>query len=272
MPKNLVYQTKKKGKNVAGKAKRTKLLRTNLQDGGTCDWVPEDETTLIPKVITQDGVYKASDEPGDIYGYSEVTVQGIGTTVMGDLGTITIYKNGTYYANTAYLPSQLGQTGDGATDSKNKVGPFYGYKTVIVNVTSSSSGSSDDSSGSNASNSVVGKNKDGNMVKVSIDENGVFMETPIAISIEVTTKPRFLVYKTGDTLNFNGIKVTASAGPLPYTSDKYPNGIIGESDLTFPVKRATGGGGSKMTVPVKWKRPEDNKELSTSFEITVNDP
>lgn len=52
-------------------------LKTNLSSGGTCLWVPEDETQLGTKHITEDGTYKASDD--GLYGYSEVTVSGIGT-------------------------------------------------------------------------------------------------------------------------------------------------------------------------------------------------
>lgn len=52
-------------------------LKINLVSGGTCLWVPEDETELTTKTITENGTYKASDD--GYYGYSEVTVSGIGT-------------------------------------------------------------------------------------------------------------------------------------------------------------------------------------------------
>lgn len=51
-------------------------LKTNLVGGGTCLWVPEDEISLTTKHITENGTYRASDE--GYYGYSEVTVNGIG--------------------------------------------------------------------------------------------------------------------------------------------------------------------------------------------------
>lgn len=266
MPKNLVYQTKKKGKNVAGKAKRTKLLRTNLQDGGTCDWVPEDETQLITKVITQDGTYNASDEAGDIYGYSEVTVQGIGSQIMGDLGMITISKNGTYYAANAYTKEELGENLTSSDDTK--IGPFYGYKTVIVNVSGSSSGSGSDSGGSSggtASNKgVVGKDASGNYVQITLDENGVLVTERLATEIRVTSNPKFMVYRNGDTINYKGIRVTAYEGSNVYK-------VLEQSDLTLAVKKASGGDGSKQTIPVRWARDGDGILLETSFEITVND-
>lgn len=52
-------------------------LKTNLVSGGICLWVPEDEATLGTKIITENGTYKAIDD--GYYGYSEVTVSGIGT-------------------------------------------------------------------------------------------------------------------------------------------------------------------------------------------------
>ena len=57
-------------------------LKTNLVSSGTCLWVPEDEVQLTTKTITQNGTYKASDD--GYYGYSEVTVSGIGTATGTD--------------------------------------------------------------------------------------------------------------------------------------------------------------------------------------------
>ncbi len=52
-------------------------LRVNNVGGGTSDWVPEDETQLTTKHISENGTYTASDD--GYYGYSEVTVNGIGS-------------------------------------------------------------------------------------------------------------------------------------------------------------------------------------------------
>jgi len=57
-------------------------LKTNLVGGGTCLWVPEDETVLGTKNITENGTYKAVDD--GYYGYSEVTVSGIGAVTGKD--------------------------------------------------------------------------------------------------------------------------------------------------------------------------------------------
>ena len=75
-------------------------LRTPLVGGGTCRWVPEDEVTLGRKTIRENGTYLAYDD--GLYGYSQVTVRGIGTatgklprgkTITGDGGDYTITTN-----------------------------------------------------------------------------------------------------------------------------------------------------------------------------------
>lgn len=62
-------------------------LKTNLVGGGTCLWVPEDEMTLGTKSINENGTYLASDD--GLYGYSQVTVNGIGSAT-GTIGSGTI--------------------------------------------------------------------------------------------------------------------------------------------------------------------------------------
>ena len=72
MSKNIVIQEGGLGKQLTADK-----LKTNLVSGGTCLWVPEDGTRLGTKYITENGTYRANDE--GLYGYSEVTVSGIGT-------------------------------------------------------------------------------------------------------------------------------------------------------------------------------------------------
>lgn len=59
-----------------GKQLTVDKLQTNKVGGGTCNWVPEDDARLTTKSISEDGTYTASDE--GYYGYSQVTVHGIG--------------------------------------------------------------------------------------------------------------------------------------------------------------------------------------------------
>ena len=72
MSKNIVIQ-----EGGTGKQFTADKLKTNLVGGGTCLWVPEDETTLGTKNINENGTYNASDD--GYYGYSAVTVNGVGT-------------------------------------------------------------------------------------------------------------------------------------------------------------------------------------------------
>lgn len=55
-----------------------KKIRINNIGSGYSYWVPEDETRLGTKSINKNGTYKASKD--DLYGYSQVTVSGIGST------------------------------------------------------------------------------------------------------------------------------------------------------------------------------------------------
>lgn len=65
-----------------GKQLTVDKLRTNKVGGGTCNWIPDDEARLTTKSISEDGTYNASDE--GYYGYSQVTVHGIGRVTGKD--------------------------------------------------------------------------------------------------------------------------------------------------------------------------------------------
>lgn len=80
MSKNIVIQ-----EGGIGKQLTVDKLKTNLVGGGTCLWVPEDGTQLGTKYISENGTYRASDD--GYYGYSEVTVNGIGTVSGKDPDT-----------------------------------------------------------------------------------------------------------------------------------------------------------------------------------------
>ena len=71
-------------------------LKTNVVGGGTMLWVPEEDVQLTTKTITEDGTYKAVDD--GYYGYSEVTVNGIGKATGidadGDEATVSVNSGG----------------------------------------------------------------------------------------------------------------------------------------------------------------------------------
>lgn len=77
MSENIIIQ-----EGGVGKQLTVDKLRTNKVGGGTCNWVPEDEVRLTTKSISEDGTYNASDE--GYYGYSQVTVHGIGRVTGKD--------------------------------------------------------------------------------------------------------------------------------------------------------------------------------------------
>ena len=121
MSKNIIIQ-----EGGVSKQLTADKLKTNLVGGGTCLWVPEDEMRLGTKHISEDGTYKASDD--GYYGYSEVTVSGIGTatgkdpdgsgddakaTVDPETGEIVITK--LPYSISVVTPPTVTQYNDGAT-------------------------------------------------------------------------------------------------------------------------------------------------------------
>lgn len=69
---------------AAKRFNNVKKIQTHNVNGGTDYWVPEDDVKLGTKHITKNGTYKASEEENEDgtnkgwYGYSQVTVSGIG--------------------------------------------------------------------------------------------------------------------------------------------------------------------------------------------------
>lgn len=60
----------------------TRLLKTNLQGGGTCLWVPEDEVNLESKYVDHSGTYRAGVD--NCYGYSQITVTNVDVEIKQD--------------------------------------------------------------------------------------------------------------------------------------------------------------------------------------------
>lgn len=59
-----------------------RLIKTNLQGGGTCLWVPKDEANLESKYVDHSGTYPASAD--NCYGYSQITVGGVDVEITQD--------------------------------------------------------------------------------------------------------------------------------------------------------------------------------------------
>ena len=109
-------------------------LKTNLVGGGTCLWVPEDETMLGTKTITENGTYKASED--GYYGYSEVTVSGIGSATgkdpdgSGDEATAEV-DPGTGEIVISKLPSSIA-VDTPPTKQEYSIGQTIDYSGMVV--------------------------------------------------------------------------------------------------------------------------------------------
>lgn len=94
------------------------MLKTNLQGGGTCLWVPRMDVGLKNKYISKSGTYTAKAD--DCYGFDQVTVSGVDVEITQDEdgddverttdgGEITETKLPSYIRVTV-LPSKLDYT------------------------------------------------------------------------------------------------------------------------------------------------------------------
>lgn len=126
MSKSIVIQEGGVGKNLTANK-----LKTNLIGGGTCLWVPEDETQLTTKHITKDGTYTASAE--GYYGYSSVTVDGIGVATgkkpSGDEYSYSTDSTG--YIVETKIPSSIEVTTP-PTITTYGDGAYIGFDGIVV--------------------------------------------------------------------------------------------------------------------------------------------
>ena len=98
MSKDIIIQ--KAG--VAQELDGVELLSTKSPDGGTIDWMPEDEAYIRTLLVTENGTYT----PGTgVYGFDVVTVNvpasSITGTINGATVTVTVDSNG----NLVYTPA-----------------------------------------------------------------------------------------------------------------------------------------------------------------------
>lgn len=194
MSKNITIQ-----EGGAAKQLTANKLKTNLVGGGTCLWVPEDETLLGTKVITEDGTYKAVDD--GYYGYSEVSVSGIGTatgtgpdgethsytedgeggvtdTILPDSITVdtpptkTSYVDGEIIDYSGMVVKAYLKSGELWTDSAHLDG-IIPESELILSVTTASRGGG----------SVTPHESDGSIVGTPI--HSVFISSPIGTGYEI---------------------------------------------------------------------------------------
>ena len=185
-------------------------LETNLSEGGSCYWVPEDGVQLTPLAVTRNGTYKASDK--GYYGFSEVNVSGVTSTIMGDAvrKNIEIKQNGLY----TYKAAEDGHYG-------------YSEAKIMINV--------------NDENAVVDDPSTGNESTKKYDTttgNPIYTSLPSYIRVE--TMPNKIDYMLGEEINYDGIEVYAykKDGEI-WKNNDYPNGRIPFNELILPTQEAT---------------------------------
>lgn len=245
-----------------------KKLQTNLQNGGTCFWVPEDETKLITKRVNAPGEYVAANEEVEqgqdpIYGYDKVIVSGVKPDTDTKLISKSITENGTY------------KVADEPVDTSGK--KPYGYSTVHVNVKGGGKYTDPDTGevvrpdpSSDPGSTIVGTNPDtGNEEARTVDDNGQLKTLELASYIQADTLPTILEYKDGDRIFLTGLvahgykkdgtpyKGTLEKSVLPlhqddeddpqYTDDFLPGGIVFNMPLYADISKAEGGSGKSAT-------------------------
>lgn len=102
MSKDGIIQEGGRGKTITADK-----LRTSVVGGGDCLWVPEDEVQLSEKTINENGVYMAADD--GYYGYSQVTVNGIGAATGrgADGNDYTVHTDGDGNLVEEKIPSRI---------------------------------------------------------------------------------------------------------------------------------------------------------------------
>lgn len=192
---------------IAKNLNAIKKIETNVQGGGTCLWIPEDEIELGTKTITKNGLYKAKNSGVDGWTQVFVNVPG-GESKTDNDGDITD-ENG----NKVKVDSNGNPTDDSSgTPVKPKPSTNGG-----------------DGTGVTGTNGVSGINpNDGNEYHVTKDPNtGELTFTKIPSSIRVTKEPDKTSYANGETINTAGIVVHG------YFKDGTDYGTIQNSELRF---------------------------------------
>ena len=185
--------------------------------------------------VTENGEYYPSE---GILGFSSVVVDVPVTIIEPELGTKTINKNGTYEASNDGL--------DGYSKVTVKIKKLVGKKSV--------------SSGG-----------DGNEHVASIDDDGNLSYSVLPSSIVITTNPTKISYDDGETISKSGMIVKAyKADGNLWEAAGYTGGVIPNNELTLDPTNADASQ-SSQTIYVNWNRPEDNKELTDTFNISINE-
>lgn len=292
----------------------TRRLVTSLQEGGTCAWVPEDETKTKTLSTRENGTFYPDE---GYYGFSKVTVNvpkgisGTGHNIDGldpDIEYFFEVDDGGNIVTTE-LPSSIvvttpptktsyteGETidftgievtaylGDGnaydTEDYPNGVIPFSELVFPDTEATASSAARYDSSL--NAGEVVfhltaqdepyvrISQNVDLVLYRISTQSNRI---VNLAYETYQYVNGVYNFWDSGALTGQPGSEddtyVSAGSGVIAY---KYPYGEWVNPNTIFedPNTGITGAESNIQQVPVNWKRPHDQNELSTTFPITVS--
>ena len=149
-----------------------------------------------------------------------------------ELAIKTVNKNGTY---------------------KAKDDGYYGYRSFTVSTKNKGK--------------TVGTKPDGRTYAIDTDEDGWLTETLLPDNIRINPQPTKITYQDGESISLSGAVVKAYSKDDIWEGEGYTGGVIPHEELTLDPDTASTGD-DKITV--KWERPEDEEELTTSFNITVS--
>ena len=213
-----------------GKQLTADKLKTNLVGGGTCLWVPEDETQLGTKYISENGTYRASAD--GYYGYSEVTVRGVGTATgkdpdgSGDEATASVDPDTGDIVITK-IPSRIGVI----TPPTNPYGIYQDGQTIV---------------------------KDGMVVKAYLESGGEYGTVPNG---EITLNPTTAVYDPDTDVPAGGTATsdldTSLPQPIEFSSacrvssqqeGQQPETYSMSAAATFLAGKSSGGGYTAATM------------------------
>lgn len=128
MSKNIVIQKNGSALNFNGATK----IRTAAVQGGTEDWVPEDDVELTTLTVTKNGVYKAADR--NTYGWSRVTVRVALDYVVGygsDGNEYYVTSDAQNHIERTKIPSHIDITTP-PTVTEYSVGDAIDYSGMVV--------------------------------------------------------------------------------------------------------------------------------------------
>lgn len=207
MSRNITIQEGNRGRNFTARK-----LRTALQGGGTCLWVPEAELVMDELSTSKNGIFTAAKRK--LFGFNSVHVYV--STIPGD------------------------EPVDDDSDEDEEDDDVEYPEDDEENEEPDDDEYIDDDYTPEDEDFVIGE-EDGEDVIIEVDEDGNLIEEYLPEYIVVTVPPQKVDYMDGDSINKTGMVV------VPYTKDgevwtsnKYPLGHIPIRELVLEPATASG--------------------------------